>query len=204
MSKIENPFYIHNNDQFIDQDNTVCDFYKNTNKIIVIALQKTPTEEFKEIFNKIIDTNFLASIKDYLTICEVPKSIIRCVTHRIQLCEVYKEDLMQFNHSCIHLDDTEIVLPVFNVMMKDLINYFSHYDQVISLNDVLKTITLFDIFNYNLKNTLACDINLYNSINSMTCANYWIYDLNCKLNITKSFGTRRFKYSAKSKNRSIM
>jgi hypothetical protein len=170
---------------------------------MVLALKEKVSINISTLYDKDIDPIMLESFSDKMIIVKAPNTIVRNFVHKAQLLEVDKHTLELFNHSHLELDETEIVLPLFNFHYKDIIKYLSYYGSLNSIEEMYKIIHLANIFKYNLSNTKFTKFNLINSINALEESNYWAFKPNCRLNITKSFGNRRFRYCTTTPNEII-
>ena len=136
--------------------------------------------------------DLFSKYKSKLVLSEVSNCIILNSVHMERMIVLDSHFLSQFNHFGLELDDSNLVLPIFNVSFLNLQSYLKQYDNDNRLDDVVKMIVL-NLYFSPYKNELVFK-NYINSIANIRETRYWTLKFNCKLNITNQVRERHFHF----------
>ena len=136
--------------------------------------------------------DLFSKYKSQLVLSEVSNCVILNSLHMERMVVLDSHFLSQFNHFGLELDDTNLVLPIFNVSYLNIQSYLTQYDNDYKLNDVLKMIVL-NLYFSPYKNELVYN-NYINTIANIRETRYWTLKYNCKLNITDQIRDRHFHF----------
>lgn len=136
--------------------------------------------------------DLFSKYKSQLVLSEASNCIILNSLHMEKMVILDSHFLSQFNHFGLELDDTNLVLPIFNVSYLNIQSYLKQYDNDYKLNDVVKMIVL-NLYFSPYKNELVYN-NYINTITNIRETRYWTLKYNCKLNITDQIRNRNFHF----------
>ncbi|VVU94716.1 hypothetical protein CPAV1605_441 [seawater metagenome] len=192
---IYNPFFTKKMETTEEEDHNIDITYlsRNYRRILVLCLMgNDPVNE--NFYNKIINEELLTKEKNKLIFFSANIKILKNVLHFNNVVQVDSIFLTEFNHMAIELDETELVLPIFNINFSDLTMYVKHYDGFFNLEDIFKVKLLEQYFNTREKNCILSS-NMENMLSGLTNSEYWTYYHNCMLNMTIPLLKRSFNLS---------
>ncbi len=146
-------------------------------------LLKNTIEE--DIFNQLMDKMILYQTKI---------SILSNTVHFGNIFQVELKYITKANKFSYKLDETIIVIPIYNISFLHLQKYIDSVNNYNTLDNLYDLLILNNFFGDN-NDSFSNKIKISNMINCLSEATYWMNPLNCKLNLTNKFNERKFLMS---------
>lgn len=195
-SIIQNPFFSKkkiidvSNNEVYPHELTMHKIFSNYRKLLILCLEQNTIID-DEIFAMNIPPSYINSLKGKLVLIKGSIKMLRNPKHRNNIIDVDKKYIEQFNKYNIELDEHELILPIFNISVDDVMIYVKQFNGIYDLVDLFKLRTMNDYF-CDEKHSLIVRENIITIIRSMIETCYWVMKYNCRLNITIKFMDRGF------------
>ena len=189
---LENPFFKKSdilingkNDKLINFSDV--DLFNNFSRLIIVALNDDYDTEIN-YYKDNLSVEELKLMFENLYFIESNLILIKNLTHKSQLVTMGKYFFDLVKDSKIIFNETELVLPLFNINKTNIKIYLNQYKSKNSLKEYL-TLKTMNIFYLNEANNYMY---VNNMIKDMDVSNYWTKFKNTKLNLTNKFINREF------------
>jgi len=202
MSFIENPFLNNKNtniyfDEYegknieIDQTNVSKYF---THVFIITKKNNKPIPI--DFYNWQINKDIFENVNSNLLIHKTSINILKNKTHFNNCILLSNEQLYKYNIFNYELADKNIIIPIFNIEYKNLLQYLEQYESNNTVQNIYNIKVLNKYFNIDdsnfNSNEFICQI-----ISNLEETNYWTKSYNCLINMSDKFKSRsiRFQYT---------
>ncbi len=196
---IRNPFFVGINGGSL-KNVDFKEIYSNFKHIYILCC-KTYFKECENIYNiydLIIDKENINIFRKNFKLITASLSVLRNFSFKTRGCIVNKNDMEIFFDG--NFDNTEIVIPLFelNETMANL--NISLYDNKIGIENMSDVLSLSNHFNKKYKKPIIEQF--INIIGHIKECNFWSNPENCEINMTEVFKKREFNYQ--NKNNKLM
>lgn len=174
----------------------IVNISKYFKKVYILILFKNEEIDPK-IYCRNIDFNFWKSLSSKLVLDVTTIKIVKNIKHSHNLVVVNSEELQQFNHFGLELEEKILVLPMFTVSYLNFKKYLRIFEANFKLDDLYNIIFLAD--NFQSKDEKNSRVNfdsilyLNEIIKNLDESNFWVRKWNCLHTISKSWISRMFK-----------
>lgn len=117
------------------------DIYRKYNCIYILASNNLPIAE--DIYKYLIDDNIYNNIIKNMILIKAPISLLK--KHMMNISLLSNIFLESFNVYKYELDEKNIVLPIFNITIDNILLYISQYKKSLTLTEIVK---IMEINNY--------------------------------------------------------
>jgi hypothetical protein len=196
---MENPFTTktitqydeYSGDEIIIDRMNIWKYYKYI--YFLCPLDTRICDSYESLLNKIIEEDTFNQLMDKMILYQTKTSILSNTVHFGNIFQVELKDVLKANKFNYKLEETIIVLPIYNISFLNLQKYI---DNINNNNfDNLYDILILNNFFGDNNNSFSNKIKINNMINCLTEATYWMNTVNCKLNLTNKFNERKFLMS---------
>jgi hypothetical protein len=148
-----------------------------------------------EIFmKKTIDKDILDNTISKMVLYKTNISILKNSIHYGNILYCDKEYINSANKFGYELDDTVLILPIYNISFLDLQKYIDNINGQITFNNLYDILIINNYFGDNIKSE-SSKLKINGIINNLEESKYWELSYNCLPNITKLFDTRKFNFN---------
>lgn len=183
---IVNPLYGYGT---FSSDNKLRRNFKHV--LVVCAKKEYDADLLYDIFLPNINKNRMKFLREYLTICVFPMSILKNHYHSNMARIVKKNELLMVDTGDYIFDDTELVIPILDVLKSKLHKYLETLKPKFSVNDIIETYELQKYFNSNPQEIKT---SLLTSSHNLLSREYWCSSYNSIKNIQDKFNSRSIAY----------
>lgn len=191
-NEIINPFFIELGKRDLDniEQKDIYRLYKNV-YIMCMRNDYVSTNDSLTIFNKVLTNEQYNNIPKYFSLQKCSKNLLVNRLHYDNAKVISKEDLSIFSN-LYQFENTEIIIPIYEMRENGVLLYNSLYDSQFKLNELEDVLVLLKYFSVN-PNGIAMK-NLSNRIADMKESEFWKNPYNCNVNMTELFSQRTFQY----------
>lgn len=142
-----------------------------------------------------IDLDDFNKILSSMVLYQTNISIIRNIIHFGNLIQCSSSEISNANHFNYKLDDTILILPIFNINFLSLQTYIDSINGLVTLNKIYDIIILNKYFGDD-NNKINVKLRINSMITSIEESKYWQLPYNCMMNLTKLFEQRNFNFNS--------
>jgi hypothetical protein len=161
------------------------------NRVLIICLANHANSDIYDILTSEIYEYQLQTIKESLSVLTCSASILSNNKHLLSTCIVKSSELLQFVHTNIRLNETELIIPMFELKLNVARNYIKLYNIDCNYEELFQMILLQSYYNCDDKISTK-----YNTIMIMKFLQlgYWNNHDNLIKNVTRHFVNRVLFY----------
>lgn len=198
-NEIKNPLFVAVNSSNLSYYKDEKELYSTHKRILVLCVKQTYDNTnnannviAEQIFNPIVSKDVFSRFPEFFTLMTCSRRIINSKHQYNNALIVNKEILEPFNSHYIKLEDTEILIPMFELkedMAKMHINLYDTENTAVKIPNVLSLNNY-----YNADYTQRTHAQLSQLLMSIKESNYWNQPYNCTLSMTEQFTERSFEF----------
>jgi hypothetical protein len=201
-----NPFYLGFGNSPLDEISKK-DLYNTYDRVLIMCMKnsydtnnETTSVDVMHIFDHVLTNDVVDKMKNNFVFVVGNKNLLKQNTHHKMALIIDRKYLEPFNNSQIHLHNTEIVIPMYELKGDNAETYASLYDDSTNIHDLEKILTFANSYNKDYKQPI--NQQLHDKISSMGKLCFWSYSHNCAINATDIFMKRKFniKYDSTVNN----
>ncbi len=194
---MENPFVtksiIHydeySGDEIIIDRMNIWKYYKYVYFLCPLDIKISDT--FEPLLNNTIEVDVYNNLIDKMILYQAKTSILSNTVHFGNIFEVQLHHILKANKFNYKLEETSIVLPIYNISFLHFQKYIDNIYSYNTFDNLYDQLILNNFFGDN-NNSFSNKIRINNMIMCLTESTYWMNEVNCLLNLTKKFNERRF------------
>ena len=196
--KIDNPFItssllVHfdelSNSNIELDSNNISKYYDT----VFILIKKNNFIIPSEFYNLKVSVDIFNTVANNLILYKTSINILKNEFHFNNILILSSDKLINYNIFNYKLNNNNIILPIFNITLPNIIKYLEQYESNYTLDNLYNLIIINNYFSVNnYLNKYKLNDYISNFINNLEESNYWSNYYNCLLNITKYFYKRKF------------
>jgi len=194
MSNIQNPFLSGNklllpiDTSFVEINETNASKYF---KEVYILVKKSDNRLPIDFFKKFINEETLQQMKQELVIWKASLSIIKNKNNFEKLSIINQKNLQDFNQFSLDINENNLVLSIFNISFKNIINYLNNTNGISNVDQIYNYLVISNYLKDDLSN-IKNKNHFESLLKNIEESTYWTLSYNCLTNLTKAFKYRRF------------
>ncbi len=191
--EIINPFFVELNSRDLDKIEP-RDLHKLYDCVYVLCMRDDFMHNFDTnvLFNKILKKNDYLEFSKYLTLYKCSKNLLKNKLHYNQAKIVSKDNLMIFSNPNYKFENTEIIVPLYELKLQGVVMYNNLYEPRLKLNQIEDILSLLKYYSVNPKGVATK--NFSNMLSELKESDFWKNSFNCNINMTELFSKRSFQY----------
>ena len=192
---IKNQFYVGTNTSTVSKMTDV-ELFSKYKRCIAICLkngQQASQLILNGIYQKILKQSEFESLSQYYTLYPVSVRLLKNNLHRQSALLLDRPLLSSFNSSNIALENTEIIVPLFEINEDVVRVYNAMYEPANDFNTLVVSNVLYQYFNADSYKGIILE-RMARMTHDLKETTYWTNPYFCAINITNAFQARTFKF----------
>ena len=144
--------------------------------------------------SKIIDKKILEDVISKMVLYKTNISMVKNAVHFGNIVNINKEYICNANKFGYILEETVLVIPIYNISFLNIQKYIDHNNGSTNFNNFYDILVINNYFGDNINSEIN-KIRILGMINNLDENNYWELSHNCLPNITKLFDKRNFNFT---------
>lgn len=191
---INNPFYVSvNNNILINMPD--MELFSKYKRCVVLCKKNACTESqitLNQIYQKHIKQLNLEELSKYFTLVPASIKLLKNKLHRQTSLLLDRSTLLFINSENISLENTEIVVPLFDLNVDSVKIYSSMYEPINDFNTMITSNILYNYLQADSYKSIVLE-RMSIILNDLKESAYWTNPYYCNMNITDAFQHRTFK-----------
>jgi len=191
--EILNPFFVGLNEiQLKDIDDK--ELYSVYKRVLIMCMRITYNKEVEaeKIYNPILTKQELKSMGKYLTLVSCSRKILNSDAQYSRVVRVKKQFLTHFNNGDLHIENEELILPMFELKEDMTKLHVGLYESSNTVAQISNAVSLNSYYNSDYPQRTQKQLSQL--IMSIKESNYWTNPHNCKISMTDQWSARSFQY----------
>lgn len=197
-NEIENPFFVGLNGGTLNQLSwkDMRDTLKIHTRVLIICMKDRfkPSEKLYQIFDRVINRDTLYKLSSEFALIPASLNILKNNKYKTIAVIVERKYLSKMfpDMPDLNIEQTEIVVPMFELTECNTRLNMSLYDKQIGVESLKNIVALTSFYNSNYNTPVISQLSSY--LSDLKETQFWSNPDNCHITMNNSFNDRKFKY----------